>query len=57
MIDRLDLKELDEPLTLERGYSMSDWIRFSWGLIDSFSFDEYLRAPLKDDLIVYLSDK
>ena len=29
MIDRLDLKDLDEPLTRERGYSMSDWIRFS----------------------------
>ena len=57
LIDRIDLKELDEPLTRERGYSMSDWIKFSLGLIDSFSFKEYLRAPLKADLVADLSSK
>ena len=56
MIDRMDVKELDEPLRRERGYSMSDWIKLTFGLIDSFSFNEYWRAPKKADLVKLLSE-
>ncbi len=57
MIDQIDLKELDEPLTRERGYSMSDWIRFSLGLVDSFGETEYVRIPRQPRLASFLSRK
>lgn len=57
MIDQIDLKELDEPLTRERGYSMSDWIRFSLGLVDSFGKTEYWRIPKETKLASFLSSK
>ena len=54
MIERIGLTELDEPLLRERGYSISDWLKFTWGLIRSFSADEYWRAPPKADLVAFL---
>jgi len=57
IIDRMDLKELDEPLRLARGYSMGDWIKFALGIIGSFSDNEYWRAPRKAELIAYLRNQ
>ena len=57
MIDQIGLKELDEPLTRERGYSMSDWIRFSLGLVDTFGETEYVRIPRQPRLASFLSSK
>ena len=37
------LQILDLPLEQERGYSMTDWFRFSAGLIDSFDITEYCQ--------------
>ena len=57
MIDRMGLKEMDEPLMRERGYSMSDWIRFSLGLVDSFGETEYYRTPKLPRLASFLSSR
>ena len=57
MIDRIDLKELDEPLMRERGYSMSDWVKFSLGLVDSFGETEYWRICKQAKLSSFLSNK
>ncbi len=57
MIDQIGLKELDEPLTCERGYSMSDWIRFSLGLVDSFGEKEYCKIFKQARLASFLSKK
>ena len=43
-IDELAAMGLDPALTAEQGYSMSDWARFFFGLIDSFAADEYRKV-------------
>ena len=57
MIAQIGLKELDEPLTRERGYSMSDWIKFSLGLVDSFGETEYCKILKQTRLASFLSNK
>ena len=44
IVETLHSMGLDEPLLQERGYSLSDWGKFSLGLLDSFSRDEYRRV-------------
>ena len=36
-------KVLNGPLEEERGYRLTDWVRFLWGLIDSFGPTQYLK--------------
>ena len=43
-IDELAAMGLDPALTVEQGYSMSDWAKFYFGLIDSFAADEYRKV-------------
>ena len=43
-IEMLAAMGLDPALTLEQGYSMSDWAKFCFGLIDSFAADEYRKV-------------
>ena len=38
-----EYKRLSQPLETERGYSMADWLRFSWGLLGSFEATEYCK--------------
>ena len=57
MIDRIGLIDLDEPLLRERGYSFSDWVKFSLGLIDSFGEREYFGSPRLERLVPLLSGK
>ena len=52
-----EFRMLNQPLEEERGYSMSDWIRFSSGLIDSFGATEYCRLTKVSKLSRFLSNK
>ena len=47
--------ELDEALLEERGYTLSDWGRFSLGVLDSFSSDEYRKVVKPTTLKSHLS--
>ena len=38
-----EFERLSQPLEAERGYSIADWVRFSWGLADSFGATEYCK--------------
>lgn len=48
---------LDPALKLEQGYSMSDWIKFCFGLTDSFEADEYCKVIKLTSLGSFLSQK
>lgn len=56
-IEMLASMGLDPALTLERGYSMSDWGRFCDGLIDSFESDEYRKVIKLNSLGQFLFQK
>ena len=61
MVDRVsalpEYKILSGPLEAERGYSIDDWLRFSYGLLDSFEAREYFKAIKADKLASFLSSK
>ena len=44
LVGTLNSMGLDEPLIEERGYSLSDWVKFTLGLLDSFSSNEYRKV-------------
>ena len=46
---------LDEALLEDRGYSLSDWGKFSLGLLESFDTDEYRRVAKLTTLESFLS--
>lgn len=48
------VKDLNGPLEEERGYSMEDWMRFSFGIVDSFDYEEYRKIISKADLGIFL---
>ena len=56
-MDRAGLEELDEPLMQERGYNMSDLVKFFVGLTDSFGEREYFRSPRQSNVVSFLSGK
>lgn len=56
-IEVLTAMGLDPGLTAEQGYSMSDWAKFSFGLIDSFAEDEYRTVKTLANLEHFLSRK
>ena len=39
-----EVQILEEPLEQERGYKLSDWLRFAYGLIDSFEAPQYFKT-------------
>ena len=53
--DTLQSMGLDEALMDSCGYTLSDWGRFSLGLLDSFSSDEYRKVWKLTTLESYLS--
>ena len=53
--ETLESMKLDQPLIEERGYSLSDWGRFTLGLLDSFSHDEYRKVWKLTTLESFLS--
>ena len=53
--DTLKSMGLDEALLEERGYSLSDWGRFSLGVLDSFASNEYRKVWKLTALESYLS--
>ena len=55
IVDTLKSMGLDEALLKERGYSLSDWGRFSLGVLDSFSSDEYRKVVKLTTLESHLS--
>ncbi len=57
IVDTLRSMGLDEGLMEERGYSLSDWGRFSLGVLDSFSSDEYCKVVKLSTLESHLSSK
>ena len=48
------VKDLNGPLEKERGYTMEDWMQFSFGIVDSFQHGEYRKIISKADLGVFL---
>ena len=56
-IEMLESLGLDPALTLGQGYSMSDWAKFLFGLIDSFAADEFRRVIKLASLGSFLSQK
>ncbi|MXZ91532.1 MAG: hypothetical protein F4W95_14425 [Chloroflexi bacterium] len=56
-IEMMESMGLDSALTLEQGYGMSDWAKFSFGLIDSFAADEYRKVIKFASLESFLSRK
>lgn len=56
-IEALASMGLDPALTLERGYSMSDWCKFCDGLIDSFAENEYRKVIKLTSLEQFLFQK
>ena len=55
--ESLESMGLDEALMEERGYTLSDWGRFSLGLLDSFSSNEYRKVVKLSTLESHLSRK
>ena len=56
-IDVITEMGLDPGLTQEYGYTMSDWTKFTSGLIDSFAEDEYLKVNTLARLEAFLAGK
>ena len=56
-IEMLESMGLDSALTLEQGYSISDWGKFCFGLIDSFAADEYRKVIKLNSLGQFLFQK
>ena len=56
-IEVLESLGLDPALTSDQGYSMSDWAKFVFGLIDSFAADEFRRVIKLAGLNSFLSQK
>ena len=52
-----EVQELEEPMELERGYKLSDWLRFAYGFIDSFESHEYFKSIGSKNLSAFLSRK
>lgn len=48
---------LDPALTAEQGYSMSDWAKFYFGVLDSFAAHEYCKVIKLTSLESFLSQK
>ena len=61
MVDRVsalpEYKILSGPLETERGYSIDNWLRFSYGLLDSFEAHKYFKVIRADKLASFLSSK
>ena len=55
IVDTLKSMGLDEALLEEHGYTLSDWGRFSLGVLDSFSSDEYRKVVKLTTLESHLS--
>lgn len=55
IVDALKSMGVDEALLEERGYTLSDWGRFSLGVLDSFSSDEYRKVVKLPTLESHLS--
>lgn len=54
-VEALKSMGLDEALLEDRGYSLSDWGKFSLGLLDSFDKDEYRRVRKLNNVESFLS--
>lgn len=50
-------KTLNAPLLEERGYTLTDWVRCLWGLIDSFGPTQYFRLTKVSKAAKHLSDR
>lgn len=48
-------KRLDQPLREERGYSLGDWVHFSFGLVDFLRSTEHCKITRKTKLSQFLS--
>ena len=55
IVDTLKSMGLEEALLEEREYTLSDWGRFSLGVLDSFSSDEYRKVVKLTTLESHLS--
>ncbi len=51
------LSALNEPLLLERGYSMEDLLNFAAGMIDSFDAKQYIRVTREAKVSAFLSSR
>ena len=56
-MDVLEAMRLDPGLAQEYGYSLSDWAKFAFGLIDSFAEDEYRKVNTLARLETFLARK
>ena len=52
-----EVQILEEPLERERGYKFSEWLRFIYGLIDSFEAPEYFKTIGSKNLSRFLYRK
>ncbi len=52
-----EFRKLDGPLEAERGYSVRDWFRFAFGLVDSFEHYKYFKIIKAEKLAAFLSSK
>jgi len=57
VINLPEFQILEEPLQHERGYKLSDWLRFAYGLIDSFEAPQYFKTCGSKKLSNFLSRK
>ena len=57
LVNLPEVQELEEPMELERGYKLSDWLTFAHGLIDSFESHEYFKSIGSKNLSAFLSRK
>ena len=52
-----EFEKLSQPLETERGYSIADWVRFTWGLVDSFGDTEYCKLTKVTRLARFLAEE
>ena len=57
MMTFTEFKALDGPLEEECGYSVRDWFRFAFGLVDSFEHYKYFKVIKVERLASFLSSK
>ena len=53
----LEWGPLSKAMEAELGYSAIDWLRYSFGLLDSFEYTEYIKVIPKDELCEFMSRK
>ncbi len=51
------VEDLNGPLEEERGYTMEDWMRFSFGIVDYIDYEEYRKIKSKAELGNFLSSR